>query len=147
MPRGSSIDFHLETSPLELKTIVDAGIGDQVKIVLQLYDAQDSYAGGLFLSLGSAPQYSIEGCTEVKELSKVPDQREKRWTITKQRLPRIKILCNDVKVVDVKMSDSTCSGDSDWSQIWSRDVVKILFLDDDTASDYYRSFTGKFLQG
>ena len=148
MPRGSSIGFNLETSPLELKTIVDAGIGDQVKIVLQLYDAEDSYAGGLFLSLGSAPQYSLDGCTELKELSKLRvDQRDKKLTVSKQRGPRIKIFCNDVKVLDVKMSDSTCSGDSDWNQIWSRDVVKIQFLYDDTASDYYRSFTGKYLQG
>ena len=146
MPRGSSIDFNLETSPLELKTIVDAVIGDQVMIKLQ--DAQDSFAGGLVLSLGSAPQYSLDGCTELKELSKLRvDQRDKKLTVSKQRGPRIKIFCNDVKVLDVKMSDSTCSGDSDWNQIWSRDVVKIQFLYDDTASDYYRSFTGKYLQG
>ncbi len=49
------------------------------------------------------------------------------------------IHCNDVEVLDILLSSTTCSHGS-WSGVWNRDVTKIKFYSDrDTASDNYRA--------
>ena len=50
--------------------------------------------------------------------------------------------CNNKEVLNVVMSETTCS-DSSWSINWGGDMEKIEFHSSDTASDYYRP--GKFL--
>jgi hypothetical protein len=68
-----------------------------------------------------------------------PSTTDKVWRITLSRTSgtRVKIHCNNVEVLNVLLSDTTCS-DSRWSTNWSRDVEKIHFHADDRASDYYR---------
>ena len=51
----------------------------------------------------------------------------------------MKIHCNDIEVLNFLVSKDRCD-DSNWRNYWSRDVEKIGFSIDDTASDYYRPF-------
>ena len=60
------------------------------------------------------------------------------WKITLQRnlgVRQILIHCNDLKILDLTISNSTCGYNS---APWSRDVGKISFSQSDTASDYYK---------
>ena len=70
----------------------------------------------------------------------LPAADDKVWRITKTVTSgiRLQIHCNDVEVLNILMSDTTC-GYSSWGVHWNRDrdVEKIFFIDADTASDYY----------
>ena len=77
----------------------------------------------------------------------LPTEVEKVWRITLNRNSGIRLLihCNNVEVVNILMSDSTCYYSS-WSNYWSRTVGKIWFYYPYSyiAADYYRAGqTGK----
>ena len=111
---------------------------------MSFYGANSKIAGGVFLIFDSPPQYKLTKCNTswTNFPADLPYDSDKIWTITLSRPTgkrKVVIHCNDKEVLNVVMSDTTCSY-SDWSTAWSRDVKDLEFLFQyDTASDYYRS--------
>ena len=144
--RGVAVNYDLENSPLQIRT--DSEVGSDEKVVLYLYTAEEEFrnAGGVELRFTTPPQYYLRYCTSKSAdlPTDLPTETDKIWTIILTRTSdvRLTIYCNNKEVLNVLMSENTCSY-SDWSTYWSRDVGKIRFTSThDTASDYYR--TGKF---
>ena len=129
----------LESFPLEIKT--DSALGSYDMVDVFFYSAEGKYAGGVYLRFTSTLQYLLAWCTSWTNLPvNPPSATDKVWRIsllTRTAGVRLVIHCNDVEVLN-KLLSSTCS-DSMWSTIWNRDVTKIEFHSQDTASDYYRA--------
>ena len=107
---------------------------------LFFYTDQTVYAGGLNIYLRSPPQYFIHYCLyETNFPAAFPTETEKVWKITLSRVSGIRLVIhiNDVEVLDMVISNSTCVSNDAWNTYWSRNVKKIYFWGDDTASDFY----------
>ena len=134
------INFDLENSPVQIKT--DSKVGSNEQVYVKFYSGS-SWAGGVVLSFSSPPQYRLFYCiTSLTNFpADLPSETEKVWTITKLRVSgeiRVVVHCNDKEVLNVVLSDTTCSY-SRWSERWSKDMDKMYFNPCcDTASDYYR---------
>ena len=138
MQREVYIDADLETSTLEIKT--ESSLGSDEKIEVRFYTSYLSHVGGVILHFTSIPRYQLQYCTFRTNFStELPTDTNKVWRISLTRTSGIRLVihCNEVEVLDLLMSESTCS-DFKWSIHWSRDVEKIYFSSLDTASDYYR---------
>ena len=141
--RKVQIPLDLETTPLEIKTNSRLGSGDRVWV--RFSTTQGEYAGGVGIYFSSTLQYYLSYCNSRTNFpSNLPSKVDKIWRITLDRTAgiRVKIHCNGVEVLNILMSDDTCSNSdwSDWRDYWSRDVEKIYFNPSyDTASDYYRA--------
>ena len=136
--RGVKVNFDLETISLFIKT--NSAVGSNEKVWIEFYEAQDEVAGGFFIIFEPSPRYSLWYCQLWTVFpKKLPTESDKVWkiTLTKSSGIRIVIHCNDAEVLNVLMSDTTCN--SGWNKYWSRDVEKIEFTTDDTASDFYTS--------
>ena len=137
-----TINYDLENSPLQIKT--DSEVGSDEKVDVRFYSGS-SFTGGVYLSFISPPLYFLLTCstswTYFPTDRDLPSETDKVWTITKSKVSdeiRVIIHCNDKEVLNVVLSDTTCS-ESSWSERWSKDVDKIIFHPSyDTASDYYR---------
>lgn len=109
------------------------------------FDSIGIFAGALTIHFSSMPQFRISSChkKEINFPSDLPAARDKIWRITNKKTPegiRLQIECNNIKVVDIILSDKTCNNGS-W-KIVGRELVGIQFIG--TASEYYRlSNTGK----
>ena len=107
------------------------------------YTAGGYSAGGVSLSFTSPPQYWLSWCSTsyTNFPTALPAETDKIWKLTLTRTSgtvRIIIHCNNKEVLNVLLSDTICSRNS-WKSLWSKDVEKIKFDNqDDTASDYYR---------
>ena len=139
--RDVAIEFDLESVPLEIRTdSVLSTPGDQSSI--QFYDKQGQVAGGLWLYFWAIPRYSLAQCdTNTKLFNKdLPSEVEKVWkmTVTKTSDVRVVLTCNDEVVVDKVLSIAEC-GETRWRDYWSRSVTRIVFTNEDSASDYYFS--------
>ena len=136
-------DIDLETTPLEIKTDSAVGSGDYVYVYF--YTSQGHEAGKVYLRFTSTLQYRIYGCsTWTNVTTNPPADVNKVWKISVTRTSgiRLQIHCNDVEVLNILISDTTCISSS-WSTYWSRDIEKIFFAPEDSASDFYRSYSGK----
>ena len=138
--RSVLLPLDLENTPLEIRTNSTLGSGD--KVVVWFYPTQGEYVGGVEIFFSSTPKYKLEDCSSYRTNfpSNLPSEVDKIWRITLDKTAeiRLKIHCNGVEVVNILISDNTCS-DSDWRKYWSRDVENIYFpTNGDTASDYYR---------
>ena len=135
----------LETTPLEIKTDSAVGSGDYVYVYF--YTSQGDIAGGVNLRLTSTLQYCINFCTSCTNFpTNPPADVNKVWRITKTRTSgiRLQIHCNDVEVLNILMSDTTCSSSS-WSTFWDRNIRKMYFRFSDSASDFYMSPEGNYI--
>ena len=139
------IDFNLEQYSLNIKTDSTLGSDDEVYVT---FHTSNGYAvvGGLRLYFRSTPQYLIGRCTTgpTNFPTNLPSDNDKVWRVTLTRTSGIRLVvhCNEVEVLNILMSDSTC-GNSNWSTNWSREVPKIRFSSlYDTASDYYQPQPG-----
>ena len=133
------IPLDLETTPLEIKTDSTLGSGDRMEV--WFFTTQRWYVGGVEIYFSSTPQYWLYECSSYTNFpSNLPIKVDKIWRITLDKTAGIRLLihCNGVEVVNILMSDNTCS-DSRWREHWSRDVENIYFFSYDTASDYYRA--------
>ncbi|XP_063678266.1 uncharacterized protein LOC134814158 isoform X2 [Bolinopsis microptera] len=131
--RAVEIEWDLESTPLEIRT--DSVLGSDDQVYVDFYSAEEKYAGGFALYFTSTPQYELGYCTSGTDFPvNLPSTADKVWRIT--LTSRVVIHCNEVEVLNKLLSESTCS-DSKWRTIWNRDVTKIWFDSDDTASDYY----------
>ena len=113
---------------------------------VHFYTSQGDEAGRVNLHFTSTLQYKINSCitTWTNFPTNPPADVNKVWRmgITRTSGIRLQIHCNDVEVLNILISDTTCSHSS-WSFYWNRDIEKIYFGDIDTASDYYRPYPGK----
>ena len=107
------------------------------------YTSQGDYAGGVNLHFTSTLQYCINWCitTWTNFPTNPPADVNKVWrmSITRTSGIRLQIHCNDVEVLNILMSDTTC-GSSSWSTYWNKDIEKMYFSKSDTASEYYRPY-------
>ena len=141
--RDVMIDFNLEQYSLVIKT--DSTLGSKDRVIVGLYTSQVDIAGALTLFFTSPPQYNIGYCNTgyTNFPTNLPSDNNKVWRITLTRTSGIRLVvhCNEVEVLNILMSDSTC-GASSWSTFWSREVAKIKFYSRGTASDYYQTQPG-----
>ena len=105
------------------------------------------YTGGVSFRFSSTPQYELYSCnSDYTDFSTtLPAARDKVWRITKTKRSgiRLQIHCNDIEILNFPLSNTTCNYYHGWwRDYWSRDVGKIYFDADDTASDYYRPYPG-----
>ena len=134
---GEKIDFNLEEYSLNMTT--DSTIGSNDKVDVWFLTSQELLAGTFDLWFSSPPQYKIGYCSRsyTNFPTNLPPATEKVWRVTLTRTSGIRLVvhCNEVEVLNILMSDSTCDNKA-WSKYWSGEVAKIQFLDD--ASDYYQ---------
>ena len=109
---------------------------------MYFYTAWEHTAGAFLLDFTSPPQYRLNYCgtSYTNFPTAIPTETDKIWTITLTRTSgtvRVIIHCNNKEVLNVVLSDTTCS-QYNWSTFWSKDVEKIDFHRAETASDYYR---------
>ena len=141
MERDISIDYDLENFPLYIKT--DSEFGEDEKIRIHFQKGKDNRAGGVEIEIKSSPTYLPLDCKNAGDqmplLTDLPSAAEKIWRImvTKNSDIRLLVHCNDVKVVDALISESTCVTAK--FENWSKEVKKIKFHSFDTASDFYIS--------
>ena len=134
LKRNVLIEWDLESTPLEVRTNSVLGSGDEVDV------RWGNFLAGIKLNFASTLQYQLHWCSSSWTNFPVtePSANDKVWRITLTRTAGIRLVihCNDVEVLNTLFSEATCSY-SGWSKAWSRDVAKIKFPSDDTASDYY----------
>ena len=146
MQIDTKINYDLENSPLQIKT--NCMMGDDDRLRVHFLTAEGANAGGFDFKFESFAKYWLNGCSSswINPPDNLPVSfsfdPDKVWTIALRKSSstgetHIVVLSNNDEVVNVVMSDSTCDV-SDWATFWSKDVEKILFHSDDTASDYYR---------
>ncbi|XP_063685858.1 uncharacterized protein LOC134819702 [Bolinopsis microptera] len=138
--REVKIEWDPESTPLEIKTNSVLGSNDHVYVFF--YSAEGQLSGGVVLRFGSTPHYWLLYCSPsyTNFPVKLPSTADKVWRITLTRTAgvRIVIQCNEVEVLNILLSYSTCRYPY-WRSYWNRDVAKIQFHSSDTASDYYGS--------
>lgn len=109
---------------------------------VNFFTATEYPAGGVWLLFTStAVQYFLYGCTIsfANFPTNPPSSSIKIWKITLNKTPeiRIKIRCNGIEVLNMLLSERTCTRAS-WSSYWERrDLEKIRFSVVDNASHYY----------
>ena len=144
MPRSQYIDFDPENVPLEIQTNSESGNGEQM--ILTFFSSQNIYAGGFMIKFSSRPKYLLPHCTSWTDFPRrLPGPTKKIWRIAVHDLypgVRLVVLCNEIQVLEVTLSNSKCSAESNWSSFWRDDVKKIYFNATDSASDFYRPYTG-----
>ena len=135
-----NIDYDLENNPLEIETNSVVGSEDQIKV---WFVSDHKFAAGFNIKFSSTPSYLVKECTLrwADFPNSLPTETVKVWRMTLSRTSgiRLAIHSNDVEVLNVQISGTTCE-DVDWSSVWSSKVDKIRFQGDDTASNYYRSY-------
>ena len=113
--------------------------------MVAFFDSIGFFSGALTIHFSSNPRYMISSCqkNEINFPSDLPAAKDKIWRVTNRKTPegiRLQIECNDIKVVDMILSDKTCNNGM-WKIVW-KELVGVLFIG--TASEYYRlSNTGK----
>ena len=135
--RSVDIPHDLETTSFNIRT--DSAAESGKKIQVKLETAGKEPAGTFLFNLISPPQVKLNHCFSHTDLPSIPpSEKYNVWQLRKLRGPRITVLCNGVKVLDVTLSDDTCT-ESKWNEYWTRDVKLVHFGSDDTASDSYKS--------
>jgi hypothetical protein len=106
------------------------------------YSAEGDEVGSVKIQLKSKVKYYLNYCTTSYPVlpTQPPSTADKIWRITLTRTAgvRLKITCNGIEVLSILMSDNTCSRINDWSTRWTKDVGKIMFDNNDKASDYFK---------
>ena len=147
MEREADIPFELSTTiALEIITRIDSKAGKS-EINVEFKDSSRATAGKIIIRLRPPTSreygYNIKDClptTRFTDESRPPPDDDKVWRIwvDKSSGIRLVIYCNDKTLVDISMSDSSCSA-SKWSETWSKDVKMIKFHKSyDKASEQYR---------
>ena len=136
--RGEKIQWNPDTQNITVTTDSEVGSGDQVYV--QFYDNDGNRAGGVYIAFFEQITYELGWCTDFKAFRvSVPSETYKTWTITYNIAKRTVVLyCNDIKVLNVVVSDSECNK-INWPTYWEeRKPEQIQFSSSsDTASDFY----------
>ena len=140
--RDVKFGYDLENFPLEIRTRSEIGSDKQMRI--SFYSAMEDYAGGGDIFFTSPPQCFLGHCNEESRIdfpTALPFGKGKVWRISLTRdsgVPRLVVWCNNKEILNLEITDTKCT-DSRWGTTWSRDVEKIMFPSEDTASEYYRA--------
>ena len=131
--------YDLENSPIQIRTnSLDRSFET---VSLSFLTSEGQSVGQFSVLFTSSPQYMLLYCTSSYSNFPVtlPSNIDKIWTVTLSKTSGIRVMvhCNDVEVLNLVLSDSTCSS-SYWSKQWNREVKAINFPILDNASDYYR---------
>ena len=105
----------------------------------------DDAAGVMLYFISSKLFFEIYKCAQYFETG-LTGADDKIWRITKTTTShvRLQIHCNDVEVLNILMSETTCEDyGSDWSKYWSKDIDKIYFTSSYIAPVHYRPYPGK----
>ena len=144
------IDFDLENIPLEIRTDSFEGSEEKVRIGFRGNMGTGDQAGYLIFHFMSPPKYLIGYCTLQSSLREfkttLPTEISKIWRITLSRTSENKLVvvqCNGVEVLNFEVSKTNCA-DTRWNKFWNKDVSKIYFHQNNTASDQFRSVRGWF---
>ena len=103
-------------------------------------------SGAIVIRFSQKIEYTIARCLKsfhgIQEVS--PDVTDNIWKITLNKTTdiQLQIHCNNVKTIDMVISDETC-GRSEWRTFWSMVTETIRFQANDTASVFYRYGSGK----
>ena len=130
-----------ETTSVEIMTDSELGSGERMQLIF--YTSFGYIAGAFNVFFRSIPRYYINYCSSslTNFPSALPVARDKIWriTLTKTSGIRLQIHCNNVEVLNILLSDTTCGG-RDWSTYWDRKIWKMKFTTSDifTAADSYR---------
>ena len=139
---SNTATYEKEAPQLQLKTNTDQGTTERLTIQFTSYRGWQYPAGGITVEF-EPPRYQLIKCTSSYSdfPTDLPSVTEKVWTIFQSRtadVPQIWVFCNDVEMLNIMLSEDTCSVD-DWTKEWKRDASKtIISSDSDTASDYIR---------
>ena len=140
------IPYDLEKNPLEI--ITNRHFGDGAVLRVHFYDALSIKAGALRIDLDKPPIYRISSCQSQYDWDYFPksppiveEDNIYVWRVTLDKSDkdvRFQIHCNETEVLNIIMSDETCSH-SKWSDVWGgdKDIEQIEFISD-TASTLYR---------
>ena len=129
-----------DTSSRDLIITTDSATGSEDEVVVHLYNENGDLPAGIKINFFSPIKYVIYKCNSWTPFPTTPPEEVKRtWRIRyDQQALTVKIWCNDVKVLDVTLSDAVCSTNSYWRTTWERERTKIKFDHNwDTASDKY----------
>ena len=133
--RGVHIPW--DTSSTDLIITTDSTAGSDEQVVVLFYNNGDR-SGGIQIRFFSTVQYHIWRCTQGQSLPfpiTPPEEQDKTWRIRSYQ-QALTVWCNDVKVLDVTLSDDVCD-DSSWRDYWERETTTIKFNPAHTASDQY----------
>ena len=128
---------------MEIKTDSVDGSGEIVRVGLRGNKGSGDSAGNFVFQLTSPPKYGIGHCNDGSGINfpaNLPIEIDKIWRITLSRTSgnkRVVVHCNGAEVLNIEISETSCV-DTRWSTSWNKDVAKIYFHPDDTASDQYR---------
>ena len=141
--RNTMIEYDLETIPLRIKTNSTRLSNDT--LMVNFYDELGDLSGYFAVSFRTTLKYKIGNCGDYKLFPVSPPVAKDRvWNITKTEKPGLKVVCNDVTVLDVALSDGVCTEfTGNWSTLWTKKVTQIEFPSTDTASDKYYVKPGK----
>ena len=134
------IDVDLEKSSLLIKTDSREGSWDTLSVWFSTAGKEEA---GMDIAFRSPPTYSLKFCADSEEFrTKIPSERIKIWRITLTKNPESTLIihCNNKEVLNIVISSSICYG-KNWETYWGKDVQKILFSYEDSASDYYSFYT------
>ena len=138
--RDVMIPWDPDSEDINILTNSTAG-SEEDKVKVRFHDDSDQRAGAVVIRFYSPIKYQIGWCSPSYTPFPDPPPTEtgKTWVISYNPAElRVIILCNGVEVLNVGLSDSVCSGYSDWRNTWEqRRPTKIKFLSADTASDQY----------
>ena len=106
---------------------------------VNFYDNDGYQAGGVYIYFRTQTTYGQYGCTYNNIFTAVPAAPDKTWTIEYNTAGKILALyCNGVQALNVLLSDSECTTNSDWRTYWERNTTQIEFSSSyDTASKSY----------
>ena len=137
------IKYDLRNFPLKIKTDIEVGSLDEVKI--RFFTAEDRHAaGGVYLKFSGPLKFKLSACRSfwTEFPTGPPSDPEKIWRITVTKtvggVRNVIIHCNEVEVLNVFISETFCN-DSRWER-WHKDAGRIRFIDDDRATDFYWDF-------
>ena len=106
---------------------------------MKFFSSAELDAGRVVVRFNDIVQHRLYNCySSYTDFPTVlPAAKDKVWRITLTRTSGIRLVihCNEVEVLNILMSNSTCD--------WSRHIERIRFSPYDTASDYYRVRPGE----
>ena len=142
---GAVLPYDLETFPLEVRTYTGRGSRSGRELRLRFINSAGELSG-VYIRFTSPPQYVLYNCVTswTNFETSLPSAEVKIWRFIFSRTSgsRLIVQCNDKEVLNILMSDTTCSY-SYWRDSWNSKIELIAFSDYDTVSKSYRSSNGQ----
>ena len=134
--------------PLRIKTTMDFASEGEIRV--RFYNVNGAHIAGLNIKIATTPQYWLHYCMnkfrDFPTNTVLPPLDEKIWVISITRTSGVRIIvhCNGQEVLNLQLTNSVCSANSDWINLWNKDFDKISFPSGDAAF-YFQFPPGKFV--